>query len=45
MVWPQSAAALMEEQTRLAVAAPMPSTPGEEDVVGDCFVCFPRGQS
>jgi deoxyribonuclease V len=45
MVWPQSAAALIEEQTRLAVAAPMPWTPGEEDVVGGCFVCFRRRPS
>jgi deoxyribonuclease V len=45
MFWPRSAVDLIEEQARLAAAAPMPWTPGEEDVVGGCFVCFPRGPS
>jgi deoxyribonuclease V len=45
MVWPESAAALIEEQARLAVAAPVPWNPRPESVVGGCFVCFPRGPS
>jgi deoxyribonuclease V len=43
--WPTSAEALVEEQRRLAAAHPPQWRAHAGDVVGGCFVCFPRGLS
>lgn len=45
MSWPQSAAALIAEQKRLAAAAPPPWVPPRgEWAVGACFACWPCGK-
>jgi deoxyribonuclease V len=41
--WPDSAAALVEEQERLARATPVRWSPFPGALVGGCFICFPRG--
>jgi deoxyribonuclease V len=41
--WPSSAAALVEDQERLARATPPLWNPFPGALAGGCFVCFPRG--
>jgi deoxyribonuclease V len=43
--WPDTAAALIDVQRRLADADPPPWRPPEELAVGGCFACTPRGQA
>lgn len=43
--WPTSREQLLEEQARLAEAAPPPWRPSARPAVGGCFVCFERGPS
>lgn len=42
--WPETAQELIEAQRALALERPRAYRPDPDDVVGGCFVCFPRGK-